>query len=190
MPFAVKSCFDVVLWFSDKALNDNEYIQPQKLHRLIFLAQAYFSVAYPGRKLMPATFVTDSFGPVEPTIFHALAYGRPPMLDPNPMPDQVAHFLEGIWRRFGAQTADQLTRKLNEHPAVAAAMNKGLNEEIPLAAMVKYYVDLAKAAQGGDGPAAAAEITKVVKPRLMRSQGGKAVAVTAWAPKALGKKPE
>ena len=73
--------------------------------------------------------------------------------------------------------------------AVAAAMNKGLNEEIPLVAMVKYYVDLAKAAQGGDGPAAA-DITKVVKPRLMRSQGGKAVAVTAWAPKALGKKPE
>ena len=192
MAFAVKSCFDVVLWFSDKALNDNEYIQPQKLHRLIFLAQAYYSVAYPGRKLMPATFVADTFGPIEPTVFHALAYGRPPMLDPNPVSDQVAHFLEGIWRRFGSQSADQLTRKLNEHPAVALAMNKGPNEEIPLVAMVKYYVDLAKTAKGGDSPVAGvvADMAKVVKPRLMRKQGGKAVAVTAWAPKALGKKPE
>ena len=187
MPFAVKSCFDVVLWFSDKALNENEYIQPQKLHRLIFLAQSYYSVAYPGRKLMPATFVTDTFGPVEPTVFHALAYGRPPMLDPNPLPDQVAQFLDGIWRRFGGYSADALTRKLADHPAVQTAMRKGMNEEIPLPAMVKFYADAAK---GGGGTAEAAEAAKVVKPRLMRSQGGKAVAVTAWAPKALGKKPE
>lgn len=185
MPFAVKSCFDVVFWFSDKALNENEYIQPQKLHRLIFLAQAYFSVAYPGRKLMPATFVTDSFGPVEPTVFHALAYGRPPMLDPNPLPDQVASFLDGIWRRYGGYSADALTRKLNEHPAVQAAMQKGLNEEIPLLAMVKFYADAAK---GNPGSAVAAETAKVIKPRLMRSQSGKAVAVTGWAPKPLGGK--
>lgn len=185
MPFAVKSCFDVAFWFSDKALNENEYIQPQKLHRLIFLAQAYYSVAYPGRKLMPATFVTDTFGPVEPTVFHALAYGRPAMLDPNPVSDAVAQFLDGIWRRFGGYSADALTRKLNDHPAVQAAMQKGLNEEIPLAAMVKFYADAAK---GGNGPGVAAEAAKVVKPRLMRSQSGKAVAVTGWAPKALGAK--
>ena len=186
MAFAVKSCFDVVLWFSDKALNTNEYIQPQKMQRLIFLAQAYYSVAYPGRKLMPATIVTDAFGPVEPTVFHALAYGRPPMLDPNPVSDQVAQFLDGIWRRFGTSGADVLTRKVSEHPAVAAAMRKGLNEEIPLAAMVKYYADAARAKTG----AAAEDAAQVIKPRLMRSQGGKAVAVTAWAPKALGKKPD
>lgn len=185
MAFAVKSCLDVVFWFSDRALNDREYIQPQKLHRLMFLAQAYFSVAYPGRKLMPATFVTDTFGPVEPTVFHCFAYGRPHMVEGNPVPDNVAHFLDGIWRRFGQYSADHLNRKLAGHLPVAQAMAKGLGEEIPLAAMVKFYGAEAASRKGGPGTPAAAE---VVRPRLMRSQGGKAVAVTAWAPKSLGKK--
>ena len=42
---AVQSSFDVAYWFFDRALNENEYIQPQKLHRLMFLAPAYFAVA-------------------------------------------------------------------------------------------------------------------------------------------------
>lgn len=182
MPFAVKSCLDVVIWFSDRALNDREYIQPQKLHRLMFLAQAYYTVAYPGKKLMPATFVTDSFGPVEPTVFHAFAYGRPPMLDSNRLSDQVAGFLDGIWRRFGQYTADQLTKRLADHPAVTEAMAKGLNEEIPLDAMIKFYVGEAAVRQGMPGAA------EVLRPRMLRSQDGKAVAVKSWMPKALDSK--
>lgn len=185
MPFAVKSCLDVVFWFTDRALNDREYIQPQKLHRLMFLAQAYYSVAYPGRKLMPATFVSDTFGPVEPTVFHAFAYGRPHMVEANPIADTVAHFLDSIWRRFGQYSAEQLNKKLAEHLPVAEAMAKGMGEEITLAAMVKYYGAEAASRRGGGAAPAASE---VVKPRLMRSQDGKAVAVKAWAPKALGSK--
>ena len=56
---AVSSTFDVVVWFTDRALNDGEYLQPTKLHRLMYLAQGYFAVAYRGEKLMPATFVVD-----------------------------------------------------------------------------------------------------------------------------------
>ncbi|HTH16932.1 MAG TPA: hypothetical protein VL974_09785 [Magnetospirillum sp.] len=184
MPFAVKSSLDVVFWFSDRALNDREYIQPQKLHRLMFLAQAYYSVAYPGRKLMPATFVSDDFGPVEPTVFHAFAYGRPHMVEANPVPDTVAHFLDSIWRRFGQYSAEQLNKKLAEHAPVAEALAKGLGEEISLAAMVKYYGAEVANRRGPGAPAAA----EVVRPRLMRSQDGKAVAVKAWTPKALGGK--
>lgn len=181
MPLAVKSCLDVVIWFTDRALNDREYIQPQKLHRLMFLAQAYYSVAYPGRKLMPATFVTDSFGPIEPTVFHAFAYGKPPMLDGNPLKDPVVAFLDGIWRRFGQYSADTLTKKLVEHPAVSEAMAKGLNEEIPLDAMVKFYAGEAATRTGMPGA------TEMLRPRLLRSADGKAVAVKSWTPKALKK---
>lgn len=180
MPFAVKSSLDVVFWFSDRALNDREYIQPQKLHRLMYLAQAYFSVAYPRRKLMPAVFVADPFGPIEPTVFHVFAYGRPHMVEGNPVSDTVSHFLDGIWRRFGQASAEQLNKKLADHPPFAEALAKGPGEEITLAAMVAYYGADAAARKAG-GPAAA----EIVRPRLMRSQGGKAVAVTSWAPKAL-----
>lgn len=183
MTFAVKSCLDVVIWFTDRALNDREYIQPQKLHRLMFLAQAYFSVAYPGRKLMPATFVVDSFGPIEPTVFHAFAYGRPSMLETNGVPDMVASFLDGIWRRFGQYATETLNKKLVAHPPIAQAMAKGLGTEIPLVEMVKFYGADAAVKQGA--PAA----SQVVRPRVMRSQDGRPVAVTSWKPKPLdGKK--
>jgi uncharacterized phage-associated protein len=177
MPIAVKSCLDVVFWLSDQALNDREYIQPQKLHRLLYLAQAYYSVAYGGKKLMPATFVTDAFGPIEPTIFHALAYGRPHMIEPNTLPQPVTQFLDSIWRRFGSYTADQLTRKVLEHPPVALAMAKGVNEEIPFEEMVKHYGKEAAARKEAGGDA-------VIRPRMMRSQTGRPVTVTAWKPKA------
>ena len=39
MPAAVKSAFDVAFWFADTALHDNEYMQPQKLQRLLFLSE-------------------------------------------------------------------------------------------------------------------------------------------------------
>jgi len=66
---AIDSCFDVVFWLLDRALDDGEYLQPQKLHRLMFLAQAYFASAWHGEKLMPAVFVIGPEGPIEPTIF-------------------------------------------------------------------------------------------------------------------------
>lgn len=182
MPIAVKSSLDVAFWLSDQALNDREYIQPQKLHRLLYLSQAYFAVAYHGRKLMPAIFVTDAFGPVEPTVFHALAFGRPHMIEGNPLSDQVRHFLDGVWRRFGPYTADQLTRKLAEHTPVAMAMAKGQNEEIPFAEMVKYYSD--EAAQRNRPASPVDSIDQVMKPRVLRSQSGKPVAVSTWKPKA------
>ena len=74
---AVFSTFDVAFWFSDTALNHNEYLQPQKLHHLLFLSQAYYSVAYGGRKLMPAVFIAEEGGPVEPNMYKAFSKGRP-----------------------------------------------------------------------------------------------------------------
>ena len=99
-PPAVESSFDVAYWFIDRALNENEYLQPQKLHRLMFLSQAYFAVAYRGRLLMPAVFVADEFGPTEPNVFRACAIQRP-AIETKRLPEIVTHFLDSIWRRFG-----------------------------------------------------------------------------------------
>ncbi len=110
MPSAVQSSFDIALWFSDTALEQNEYIQPQKLHRLMFLSQGYFSVAYGGRKLMPSVFVADEMGPIEPNIYKAYSKGTPNIEPDLFLPEDVEVFLSSIWRRFGNQDADRLTR--------------------------------------------------------------------------------
>ena len=183
MPFAVKSSLDVAFWFMDRALNDREYLQPQKLHKLMFLSQAYYPAAYPGRTLMPAHFVTDMFGPIEPTVFHVLSNGRPNMIDTNPVAEAVRGFLDGIWRRFGQYSAEQLFRKLSDHDPVAVAMEKGEGTEIPLTEMVNFYATTTSKRKA-DVPAP----SEVIKPRMLRSQSGKAVTVSTWSPKTLGGK--
>lgn len=178
MPCAVDSTFDVAFWFLDRALDDKEYLQPQKLHRLLYLAQAYYAIAYNGRKLMPATFVADDLGPLEPTIYRAFELSRP-AVDPRPMPENAEHFLDSIWRRFGPHSVTHLTKTLCNHPPYVEAYAKAPREEITLAAMVKFY---GAARQGTP------TVQEVMRPRVMRSQDGRPVSVTKWMPSALPKK--
>ena len=98
MPADVQSAFDVAFWLSDTALNCNEYLQPQKLQRLLFLCQGYYTVVYPKRGLMPAHFVADEIGPIEPNVFLAFTRGRPNIDVDLFMPHEVETFLDPIWR--------------------------------------------------------------------------------------------
>ena len=183
---AVESSFDVAYWFVDRALNDNEYIQPQKLHRLMFLSQAYFAVAYHGRMLMPAMFVADPFGPVEPSVFRACSIQRPP-IEAMPMAEIAEQFLDSIWRRFGSQSADSLSRLVNSHPPYQEALAHGPRCEISLAAMIKFYgrKNAATVPVKG-GQIEAPPVEQVLRPKLMVSQDGKPVQVKKWLPKTSG----
>jgi len=188
---AVESSFDVAYWFVDRALNDNEYIQPQKLHRLMFLSQAYFAVAYNGRPLMPAVFVADPFGPTEPSVFRACSIQRPP-IETVPLSEAVSQFLDSVWRRFGAQSANSLSQLVNNHPPYRDALEQGPRSEIPLAAMVKFYGRKASPAKGAAADPAqrgpsfeAPPLEQVVRPKIMVSQDGKPVSVKKWAPKTV-----
>lgn len=172
MPARVKSAFDVALWFWDQALNHNEYLQPQKLQRLLFLAQAYYALAYPDGKLMPAHFVADDLGPVEPNIYKAFSKGRPAVEGDYFMPRDVDEFLDTIWRRFGHHSSEHLTRLVRRSPAYVKARKKAPFAEITLQAMRLSF------ARAESTPA----LHQVVRPKMMRSQSGRPVAVTAWVP--------
>jgi uncharacterized phage-associated protein len=186
-PAAVQSSFDVAYWFVDRALNDNEYIQPQKLHRLMFLSQAYFAVAYNGRPLMPAVFVADQFGPIEPNVFRACSIQRPP-IETIPLSEPVSQFLDSVWRRFGAQSANSLSTLVNGHPPYRDALEKGPRSEISLTAMVKFYgrKPTANEPQRGGPTFEAPALEQVVRPKIMVSQDGKPVSVKKWTPKGAG----
>ncbi|HVI51755.1 MAG TPA: hypothetical protein VM661_11135 [Candidatus Sulfotelmatobacter sp.] len=177
---AVESSFDIAYWFVDRALNENEYIQPQKLHRLMYLAQAYFAVAYNGRMLMPAIFVAEELGPVEPGVFRACAIQRPP-IEPRRLPEPVTHFLDSIWRRFGQHGSEHLNQTIRGHAPYSEAFAKGLRTEIPLSAMAAFYGKKNSATNEAVG---APPITQVLRPRVMRSQDGKPVSVQKWMPSA------
>ena len=69
MPADVDNAFVIAFWFEDAALKNNEPLQPQKMQRLLFISQAYYAVINNGRKLMPAVFVANELGPIEPNVF-------------------------------------------------------------------------------------------------------------------------
>lgn len=177
MPAAVESSFDVAFWFYDRALNDNEYLQPQKLQRLLFLAQAYYAAVHEGRRLMPSVFVIDEQGPIEPNIYRAFEDGRP-IMNQGRMAEPVRRFLDSVWRRFGAHSASHLSRLVTETSLFREYARIGRFEEIPLDAMRRFYE------RGEEAPA----VDNVLRSRVLRSQEGRAVAVQKWTPPAVGPK--
>ena len=168
----VESTFDVALWFADTALEKNEYLQPQKLHRLLYLAQGYYAVAFGGSKLMPAVFIAEEMGPIEPNVYKAFAKGRPNIEANVFLPDGVDHFLSSIWDRFGRSTPDSLSKICQESVAFKQALIKGPRTEIPLQDMLLSF------ARAEDIPTS----TQIAKPKMMRSQSGRSVAVKNWVP--------
>ncbi len=173
---AVESSFDIAHWFYDRALNDNEYLQPQKMHRLMYLAQAYFAVAY-SRPLMPGVFVATDMGPIEPNVYRAWEVQRP-AIEPKPLPEMVRDFLDSIWRRFGAHSVDHLTRVIMGHQPYADAIKKGKRSEIPLEDMRLFYGTKPSAEQG------APPLKDVLRPKVLKSSTGRPVTVQRWIPPA------
>jgi len=182
-PPAVESCFEVACWFLDRGINDGEYLQPQKLHRLMFLAQAYFGVLQGGAKLMPATFIASGDGPIEPTVFRVFARGRP-QIDLRPVDELPRHILDSVWRQFGAHSIDYLNKLIMRHPPYADAYAAAPGAEILFEAMVDFYgtqgLNRRKSSVAAqDAPAAG----KVLRPKVMRNHSGKPVSTTRWMPK-------
>ena len=172
MPADVDNAFDVAFWFADTALHENEYLQPQKLQRLMFIAQAYYSVAFNGRRLMPAAFVADEMGPIEPNIYIAFSKGRPEVDAQLFLPYEVETFLDGIWRRFGHHSTERLNSMTKDTSAYKQAYKQGNRAKISLDAMRLSFARAEKTPG----------VAQVIKPKIFRTQSGKPVTVKAWNP--------
>ena len=172
MPTAAKSAFDVAFNFADKALGKNEYLQPQKLQRLMFLAQCAYSGRHRGRQLMPAVFVADELGPVEPNIHLAFSKGRPD-IDVDPwLPEDAQAVLDDVWHRFGHCSTEHLTRVTMDTLAYRLARQRGSGSEIDL--------DMMRLSFAGDDAKPATLAAK--RPKMMRTQSGRPVSVAPWTP--------
>lgn len=188
-PPVCDSPFDVAFWLLHRATDDGEYLQPQKLQRLMYLAQAYYGVASRGQKLMPCVFVTTALGPIEPSTWRAFEHGAP-HIDFQPIPQTQRHFLDSLWRRFGSHSVDYLTRTTVSHPPYQDALEHGARSEISFESMMAYYGRKPDEKQGPtDERIAAPALENVVRPQVMRSHKGKPVNVRRWMPTKVAPKP-
>jgi uncharacterized phage-associated protein len=135
---AVESTIDVALWFLNRASSEDNYIQAQKLQRLLYIAQGCYSQENYGRKLMPATFVTHDMGPVEPNVYRVFEAGRP-QIDYLPPAAEVQDFLERVWRKFGIHPVDRLNALVLAQTAYQKALGGGIGEEIPHEDLVESF---------------------------------------------------
>lgn len=172
MPADVTNAFDVAFFFADTALAENEYLQPQKLQGLLFMAQAYYSVAYKGRKLMPAVFVADERGPLEPNVYVAFSKGRPEIDADLFLPHEVESFLDAIWRRFGHMSTEKIISMSKATTAFKRARKKGNRAEIDMIDMQLSFI------RAEETPG----VEQVVKPKVYRTQSGRPVTVKSWVP--------
>ncbi|MEQ9491253.1 MAG: hypothetical protein RIM72_19905 [Alphaproteobacteria bacterium] len=136
---AAASVIDIALWFMDRARQDDLYLQPQLLQRLLYVTQGSYAAQHYGRKLMPAVFVAGETGPEDPNIMRLFEYGRPSNIrDPRISPE-VENFLYAIWSRYGHHSTDYLNQQIKHHSIYRAALKKGIGEEIPFPAIVKFF---------------------------------------------------
>ena len=135
----VDSVVDVALWFMDQARRDDDYLQPQKLQRILYISQGSYAALHHGRKLMPAMFVAGETGPQDPNVLRLFENGRPTNLGEPDIPIEVTHFLDTMWRRYGHHATDYLNQQIKHHDIYKKALKKGLNEEIPFPAMVRFF---------------------------------------------------
>lgn len=169
---SLPSVFDATECFLDTALNDGEYLQPMKMQYLMYLAQGYYAAACGGKRFIPSVFVATERGPVEPNSYRLYASARP-VVQYQSIDRKAIAFMETIWRRFGAYSAEWLFRTICGHAPYARAFAAGAGTEIEQDDMTAFYSgkqsDFSKTAP-------------LSGMRVLRTGTGKTVAVKKWTP--------
>ncbi len=135
----IETVIDAAIWLMDRARQEDVYLQPQKLQRLLYIAQGSYAAMHHGRKLMPAVFVAGELGPQDPNIMRLFERGRPSNLGAPVIRPEVERFMESIWARYGHHTTEYINDQIKFHAVYKTALKKGVGEEIPFAAIVRFF---------------------------------------------------
>ena len=173
MSAKVNNAFDIAFYFTERAETEKKYLQPQKLQGLLFLSQSYYCAVSKGQSLMPAVFVADERGPLEPNVHAAYSNGPPNIETTLNLSKEVKYFLDSIWRRFGHMTTDQIMRITKDSSAYKKAKGRGQRAEIYLKDMHFSF----------SAPATKSGLDKDANSKFLRTQAGKVVTVQKWHPK-------
>ncbi len=135
---SVFSAFDVAMWFGEQARKEDMYLQPQKLQRMLYIAYGSYAAMHHGRKLMPATFVVDDTGPIEPNVYRIYELGIP-KADRVALPAEIEHFLSNIWRKYCHHNTDYINEQIRGQAIYKEAIKRGVNEEIPHKIIARFF---------------------------------------------------
>ena len=137
----ISSTLDVAIWLFDQGTRDEIYMPAQKLQRLLWLQQGSYAAMNHGRMLMPAVFIADQAGPIEPTVFHLFEDSRPP-IPPRKIDAVAENHLVRIWRRYAHHSPDYLTKGIVKMLCYRDAWKRGPGSVIPFDQIARDFTQL------------------------------------------------
>ena len=168
---AASTSFDIAIWLLDRARAEDTYLQPRMLQCLLFVAQAHFAAAHDGRPLMPAFFVVDDSGPLDPNVYRTLQNGRPDMVG-SPLDPAIVTFLGAVWTRYKNADALRLDQLIARRGVDEEAVCNRDQSEVTLVVMQRMF------GTGHSGK----NRNKISGPTVAETATGRKVTITKWTP--------
>lgn len=167
---AADSAIDIAYWFFNHAEDNGWYLENEKVHHLLFLAQAHYALLNKNQYLFPSVFICNNDGFSEPNISKILAQGRPFMPQPK-LAAKVTDFLEVIWQKYASQSLRDLTNLVKATPLYADTYKPGLSS-------IVFHQEMASKFQNKSAHPVSS------KKKILISQNGPVV-VSKWQPRKI-----
>lgn len=168
---AVPSAFDVAYWFLQFADKKQFFIEDEKLHHLLFLAQIIYMQRHGNEILFPSMFIATEKGFLEPNLLKVFANGHPYMPHIK-IDDKTAIFLEQIWDKYANRPLLDLRADIKQSQAFKSCYSKENIMAVDMKQIAELFVP---------------EKEKTSNNRVRMSQHGPVV-VSQWNPRKVNKK--
>ena len=173
---AVNSSLEVANWFFRRADKDDSYLENDKLHLLLFLAQVHFALNNNMEYLIPSLFICDERGFSEPTLAKLLTYGLPLMEAPI-FAEKINSFLELIWKKYSPMNTKELSEFIKNSDSYIDNYQTGKRNIVNLE-------DVAQKFKSSLNPRSFSKAGTSSNRKILISQNGP-VMVSAWQPRKL-----
>ena len=168
---AAPSAFDVAYWFLQYADKKQFFVEDEKLHHLLFLAQIIYMQRHGNEILFPSMFIATEKGFLEPNLLKVFAQGHPYM--PNiKIDDKTASFLEQIWNKYANQSLLDLRSTITQSQAFQSCYDKKNLMAVDMQQIAELFTPANE---------------KTYSNRVRMSQHGP-VMVSQWQPRKVNKK--
>ena len=176
---AISSSLEAANWFFRRADKDDHYLENDKLHQLLFLAQVHFALNNNMEYLIPSLFVCDERGFFEPNLAKILNYGMPLMEAPT-FAEKINSFLELIWQKYSPMNCQELADFIKNSDSYLDNYQTGKKNIVALE-------DMAQKFKSSLNPRSFSKAGASGNRKILISQNGP-VMVSAWQPRKLGSK--
>lgn len=182
---AVNSSLEVASWFLNKAQDEGQILEHEKLQHLLFLAQFHYLSTHSEVLLMPSLFVHEHHTCFEPNIAKLHRAGF--LADfPIRFDDEINDFLNKIWKIYAYLSTHQLNDVISEH---LSRLNLPESHKIIIdfKTLIEKFKTHSKINSKPAGMAQAMTSSATWSSKIMLSQNGPVI-VSKWKPRKLSDK--